>query len=200
LHPGPFVTFADRESGKSKALQQTLRIDKPDFRMRDTELFIRFYAFNLFLPDYRGNLKKFLDYTCMQLNEKWNSENDLILDYAQLLETSYQVAEAVFGVKNTFRKWTYSGYESQFNRAIFDIMMYSFSFPEEQQKIVANKDRVEALFKELCEENYEFRSSLERTTKSLDATCLRLNVWTSNLNSSIGTSLHVPSFVNGRIQ
>jgi len=200
LHPGPFVTFVDFESGKSKALRQILKISTPDFRMRDTELLIRFYAFNLFLPEYRGDLKKFLDFTCMKLNEKWITDNELILGYAELFESAYQVAVDVFGQKHVFHKWNFGNYESFFNRAVFDIFMYSFSVPEQQQIIIQNREKVEALFKSLCEDDYNFKSSLERTTKSLESTCLRLHTWTSKLNEAIGTTLHVPSLVGGRIQ
>jgi hypothetical protein len=60
LHPGPFLSFAARFSEQSAALRTLLGLSKPDFRMRDVELVVRYLAFQLRLPDYRGNLKNFL--------------------------------------------------------------------------------------------------------------------------------------------
>jgi hypothetical protein len=73
LHPGPFLEFVEENSGKVKGLQTVLKITKPDFRMRDAELIVRYFAFRNFLPTYHGNLKAFLDETCATLNKDWKS-------------------------------------------------------------------------------------------------------------------------------
>ena len=49
LHPGPFAEFIDRYSGESPSLRRILQSNKPDFRMRDAELLLRYYAFSHFL-------------------------------------------------------------------------------------------------------------------------------------------------------
>lgn len=53
LHPGPFVTFADRESSISQPLMGALGLKAPDFRMRDVEIVVRYYAFKQ--PDLAWN-------------------------------------------------------------------------------------------------------------------------------------------------
>ena len=45
LHPGPFIDFADDFSIQSEQIKKTLNLKKPDYRMRDVELVIRFYSF-----------------------------------------------------------------------------------------------------------------------------------------------------------
>ena len=78
LHPGGFVTFTVERSAQSKGLQKFLRIQSPDFRMRDVELLVRFYAFQIFIELYTGNLKWFMDTTCLTLNGRWDDERALI--------------------------------------------------------------------------------------------------------------------------
>lgn len=60
LHPGPFLRFVAKFSEESKPLQELLGLLTPDFRMRDVELVVRYFAFQIQLGEYRGNLKKFL--------------------------------------------------------------------------------------------------------------------------------------------
>jgi hypothetical protein len=199
LHPGPFINFADEQSGQSAALRQLLRLSKPDFRMRDTELFIRYYGFTWFLSEYRGNLKGFLDLTCQRLNQDWSANSQAIKDHANDLESAYDIATHIFGINNVFRKWTGRNYERPINRAIFDMMMYGFSDRSSQQIIIDNGNRVVEMFKALCERDNNFLSSIERTTKSMDATYTRFHTWNSVLNDNIGTTLHVPTLVMGRL-
>jgi Protein of unknown function DUF262 len=47
LHPGPFLAFAAKFSEQSQSLRTLLGLSRPDFRMRDVELVVRFYAFHL---------------------------------------------------------------------------------------------------------------------------------------------------------
>lgn len=71
LHPGYFINFLDDQSVKSQALKKIFKSKSPDFRMRDVEILLRYVAFHYFLPEYRGNLKAFLDMTCEDLNKDW---------------------------------------------------------------------------------------------------------------------------------
>jgi Protein of unknown function DUF262 len=41
LHPGEFLRFAAKYSEESPGLKKTLKLNKPDFRMRDVELLVR---------------------------------------------------------------------------------------------------------------------------------------------------------------
>ncbi|ECR7467479.1 DUF262 domain-containing protein, partial [Salmonella enterica] len=51
LHPGPFVSFVDASAPDNEAIKNILKLKKPDFRMRDNELLLRFYALKNFLTD-----------------------------------------------------------------------------------------------------------------------------------------------------
>ena len=70
LNPGPFTTFADEYSIGSNGVKAALKITKPDYRMRDVEIVVRYFAFKNFIKKYRGNLKEFLDNTCEAVKQR----------------------------------------------------------------------------------------------------------------------------------
>lgn len=192
LHPGGFVEFADAQSGRSPALRSLLKINKPDFRMRDAELLIRFYAFQNYAEFYSGDLKGFLDLTCKDLNKRWKKNERGIISQAIEFEEAYQTSERIFSPDTVFRKWTFHGYERPFNRAIFDIMMYFFAKPQIRAAAVKHSEQVEAAFKQLCDGDINFLSSLERTTKSMRSTETRFGIWAQTLGAVLGMQLVSP--------
>ena len=111
LHPGPFVSFADERSATIVGLQRILKTTKPDFRMRDVELLVRYYAFHNYLSDYKGNLKGFLDSACKTLNSEWGTREREIRKQADGLEAAIDTTFKVFGDR-AFRKWDGRKYEA----------------------------------------------------------------------------------------
>ena len=192
LHPGPFVDFTDVRSGESPALRELFRLKKPDFRMRDVELFVRYYAFAYFLDEYVGDLKSFLDKTCEALNRDWAEQETEVERLADEFEQAYLIAREVFTPKYVFRKWIGDRYESPLNRAIFDIMMYYFKIPEIRDAVRAHLAEVEDAFKSLCVNDPRFLASIERTTKSQEATATRVQAWGAMLRQVLGADVQIP--------
>jgi hypothetical protein len=145
VHPGPFVDFLDDASTRSAAIQRVLGIEHPDFRMRDVELLLRYFAFTYFLPDYRGNLKKFLDDACDHLNARWEDES---ADFEQSAEACDRAIETTFAVfdQDAFRRWSGERYERRFNRAVFDAMVFFFDDEEVAARAIERADRVRNAF------------------------------------------------------
>ncbi len=193
LHPGKFVEFVDSKSGEIAGLRRIFKTPKPDFRMRDAELLVRFIAFKHFLADYRGNLKDFLDTTCERLNDQWGQLERQLEAEADELERALEATYEVFG-KNAFAKWNGLSYETSFNRALFDVMAYYFSEPRILNKLRSSKNRkaIEKGFKGLCVANPEFVKSIESTTKSIPATRVRLQAWGSVLQRILGIRIALP--------
>ena len=191
LHPGPFVTFVDEESANMPGLRIILNSEQPDFRMRDAELLVRYYAFQHFFEDYRGNIKGFLDDTCFRLNEQWAYKEAQIRAELSKLNRAYETTLTIFGA-NAFCKWDGSTYERRSNRAVVDIMTYYFSDPDISDAALATRELVEQDFKTLCEKA-EFRRSLETTTKSLEATVQRFSSWGYALHERFHLPLVIPS-------
>lgn len=198
LHPGPFVSFLDRSSSESGALREILKLRKPDFRMRDAELLLRYYGFLNYLNEYTGNLKKFLDETCKELNEIWDDKEQNLLVQLTEFELSHASLKTVFA-DNLYRKWNGHAYERRFNRAIFDILVLAFARPDVRIAATGQEIRIEGAFRDLCANNREFLSSIEATTKSTWATQTRISLWNTTLNDLLGTNLPAPRLMDGGI-
>jgi hypothetical protein len=191
LHPGAFVSYIDSKAPDNEAIKGILKLKKPDFRMRDNELLLRYYALKNFLTEYAGDLKKFLDNTCLQFNKDWANVENTVLEQFEELNHAHETILSVFG-SNSYKKWFSVDYEKKFNRAIFDIMALSFSYPEVRTAVAGREAEVEELFRKLCKDNFAFLSSLETTTKSLKSTHTRISVWFNELNGLLNTKL--PTF------
>ncbi|MFJ2602534.1 DUF262 domain-containing protein [Pantoea agglomerans] len=188
LHPGNFINYLDDKSADSIALKEILKLQKPDFRMRDNELMLRYIAYANFFESYSGNLKLFLDNCCKFLNKEWSIREMVLDEQITNFELAHQRLKDIFR-KNLYRKWIRTGYETRFNRAIFDIMIHSFCDKNVRELTKGRESEVESIFKDLCTQNIEFLDSLETTTKSLNAVVTRFTNWNEKLNSVFGTNL-----------
>jgi hypothetical protein len=188
LHPGPFLNFAAKFSEQSRPLQDLLGLSKPDFRMRDVELVVRHFAFRIRLADYRGNLKKFLDDTCVSLNDRWMAEEQQLREVATQLDEAIQGAMKVFTRHNVFRKWDGERFERPLNRAVFDVVAASFADPKIRSAALKKKGEVLQAFEGLCSDG-EFRSAIESTTKSKVAVRTRFSKWSKALGAVIGQKI-----------
>jgi hypothetical protein len=199
LHPGKFIDFADEFSIESEGIRAMLNLKKPDYRMRDVEIVIRYFANKYFLKIYEGNLKKAFDNTVKILNEKWDDEKINIKKDAQNLNEAILFTIELFGgQKQAFSKWVGGSFQNNFNRAIFDIMVYFFS--EEKILLEAKTKQQEIIdsFKFLCVNDEAFLSSFEHTTKSMDNTFKRLTTWGTALADILDEPIVIPFYENNQ--
>ncbi len=192
LHPGSFTNFVEEYSSDSESIKKALGLSKPDFRMRDVELLIRFFAFTESIECYNGNLKTFLDNTSKHFNDHWKTRKGDIELIADQCDKAIDVTFEIFGT-NAFRRWrSPTGYENRFNRAVFDIMTYYFRYPAIGQRAVRMKDEVREAFEELCKNDEQFSESLQTTTKSVGSTFTRLRRWGVKLQSVLDCQIEIP--------
>ena len=191
IDPGEFSEFVDERSGSSEPLRAALGLDRPDFRMRDAELLLRYFAYQNFASSYQGNLKKFLDSTQRYFNSQWDSENIKALRQFETFNQTLILTRQIFGEKKYLRKWNGNSFEPRINRAVFDIMMYYFSDSNIASKASIESEKIINAFIKLCE-NKGFISSLDTTTKSLVANRIRFSMWAEALNRELGTDIKSP--------
>lgn len=182
LHPGKFLNYLDSFCEKTSIFEEYFKFERPDFRMRDVEIILRFIGFALFSKYYKGNMKDFLDHTARSLNKQWNSHEETVTERMSQLEASFITTKKIFG-KNTFRKWNGKAYENRPNRAVIDIMTYYFSDKKIAQAAEKKAAAVETAFKNLCNKDRDFKTALETTTKSIEATEIRFEKWAKALSS-----------------
>jgi hypothetical protein len=77
--------------------------------------------------------------------------------------------------------------------------MHYFSITEIRLEALKNPIAVEAAFKELCSNDQSFLGSIEKTTKSVEATFIRFSKWANALNNILAVDIHAPTIQNGRI-
>ncbi len=202
LHPGEFVNFLDDRSFESHVLKKIFKNknQEADFRMRDVELLLRYVAFHCFLPEYNGNIKRFLNMTCENLNEDWNHREDEIRDVVNKFENAVEATISIFGDKNFAHVWVNQekAYRSQFNRATLDAMVFYFSDDIIRESATRNKKQVETAFKELCSSSNDFMESVRGTT-DVYGTYTRLSLWGESLLAVLDVEFNIPEFFEGRI-
>lgn len=200
LYPGPFVDFVDDQAIESTELRTLLRKPEPDFRMRDTELLLRHLAFQHYLHLYSGNLKQFLDDACGAFNDNWIAMEGTLSDDVIEFESAISLGMELFTERHFCRKWAPSGYQGQFNRAIFDVLSFYFADVRIREAARLNGEAIVAGFKTLCTESQEFVNAITSTTKSIEATFTRFRLWAETLRSIIGDVVTLPELVENRIE
>ena len=191
LHPGPFTDFIDAHALESASIQRALGLSGPDFRMRDVEILIRFFAFAGLVRQYRGNLKDFLDGTSEHFNREWSARQSDIEDLAKQCDYAIDTTIEVFD-ENAFRRWVGGRFEGRFNRAVFDIMTYYFRDADTRRLAVQNAAQIIKTFKGLCETDREFSDSIRVTPKTTKATFTRLQTWGGALEEILHRKLDIP--------
>ncbi|MFJ4248716.1 DUF262 domain-containing protein [Pseudomonas sp. NPDC089741] len=159
--------------------------DKLDKRMRDSELVLRFIAFDSFLETYDGNLKRFLDHVTNHYESNWDMLSQELAQKLSRLDLALRTAHTIFG-KYAFKKYSERGYERRINRAIFDSIARSFAEDHVAQWAVDHSEDVIGLFEQVCLKP-EFREAVEKTTKTREATFTRMNLWGRSLAEAMGS-------------
>lgn len=193
LHPGGFLDFCDEYSTQSEQIHKILNISKADYRMRDIELVVRFFAFKYFIDGYQGNLKLFLDTSVNKLNQQWQDKSGEFIRVANQLDYSIELVNDIFG-ENSFKKYKNGTFDSRFNRAIFDIMVFYFQNEGVRNLVSQKKKEVLNGFKSLSEEDPLFVSSFETSTKNINQTSYRFKTWGNKLKEILGIDINLPNF------
>lgn len=155
-----------------------------DKRMRDSELVLRFIAFEKFLPHYDGNFKRFLDSTTAYFEENWPAKQAEVDEILGRLDRALVCSREVFGA-DAFKKWIGTKFERVMNRAVFDCIVRFFSDQLVADAATVEKADVEAAFKSLCSDG-AFKDAIEQTTKSRASTFVRIQMWGSVLAGVLG--------------
>jgi hypothetical protein len=190
MSTGPFSSYLDEFVWNSRAIRGLLRNDEPDFRMRDTELMLRFLAFSMFPQLYAGDMKAFLDEVMAQLNETWDQVSGIVRRELEDIDASIQFGIDTLGTKLARKFDLRTGkYSNNLNRAIAEIEVYYFKNADVQAWVRNRPEDFLDLLKRLTEEHVEFRSSVESTTKSLAAVGERFGRLGLELTKIIGSSV-----------
>ncbi|MFY1908813.1 DUF262 domain-containing protein [Achromobacter xylosoxidans] len=155
-----------------------------DKRMRDSELVLRFVAYDKSLAEYRGDFKEFLDNNTRYFEDDWANRSPQIQEIFHRLDIALDVAHRIFG-QDAFKKWIGDKYERVINRAVFDCISRFFAQPDVAAAAIDNASLVADAFKEVCRVQV-FKDSIEKTPKTVTATFQRVDLWGEKLANCLG--------------
>lgn len=188
LKRGPFSDFLISSTNTLLPLHNVLRLKGPDKRLRDAEIVLRYIAISLCGMSYRGSLTPFLDDTAELINNNWAVlEKEVVAQFDSMnLATSALIEK--FG-KRVGRKALATGWESRFNRALFEVQVYYFARVPEDLMGVMGPDVVQEAFADFCAGSSEFRDAIETTTKNPRRYRTRYELFQGFVNDLFGTSI-----------
>jgi hypothetical protein len=188
LLPGDFSDYVDDAAVQSAGLQKLLGIDGPDSRMRDIEILARSLAFRFFASAYPGRMKRFLDDSFDEFNKKWGAYKSKVSSAVLEFEAGVEELVQVFG-DDVARKPT----SRQFNRAIFDALIFFHSDPALLKELRSKRTRVRAAYVELFKEGSPFLSAIESDTAGAPNTSTRFTQWAAALTKVVGHPVVPPA-------
>lgn len=189
LYPSPFTTYIDECSEASSAMQYYLGNTSVDFRMRDVELMLRMFTNFEFIREYKGNLKVFLDNGFRVFSQRYDEFKEKLDNYSVQIEAAHKITLSIFG-DDSYKKWSGDSFESRRNRAIFEILIYVFSDERVRSKVNSlNHNIFKDMFINLFTNSPDFVSSIERTTKSIEAVSTRFNLLIDKINETYGAEI-----------
>jgi hypothetical protein len=163
-----------------------------DKRMRDSELVLRFIAYDRSLESYSGNFKEFLDHATRYYEESWDSKKSEVSERLARLDRSLETTYSIFG-EYSFRKWLGDKYEKVMNRAVFDCLARYFADEKVSRLALANTHAVIEAFKIASMDQY-FRDSIEKTPKTIGATQYRIEKWGRDLAGVLSLTYQEDTF------
>lgn len=190
LAPGEFTSFVDDKTIESKEIQQLLGGSGPDPRMRDVELLVRFISFQLFLSDYAGRMKEFLDDSCLLLNKTWEQRQDEVRQETANFIDGILLLTDVFKDKGIARKYG----SRLFNRSIFDALIFYAARPDIRRAMSTKSAQVVQAYDYLIQ-SAEFQEAVDSDTAGMPHTAARLILWGKALAGALGESIRLPELV-----
>ncbi len=185
-----------RELSTEPDFTYLLGLKRPDKRMKDIELVLRFSAFHhATYLNYKPPMKDFL-------NLEAERYRDIGKDDEQQLRTAFkntcQIVRSMFG-KNAFKRFhngsdkNPSGYwePKKFNASLYDILMCTLA-RQDKNFVYQNLDSVRESLIHLMTKNQEFIDAIELSTSSLQAVTKRFDLWRLNLQDIIGIGKREP--------
>jgi hypothetical protein len=164
-------------------------LDEPHFRMKDRELILRFFAMwrNTHLK-YKAPMKQFLN---REMDKNRNPTSKELSEMRAVFEKSIDLAYQVFGTK-AFRRFNPgkpnspdgTWEQTRLNLALWDTILYTFSFFEKSQ-IIPIADSIREEFVDLIMSDPTFVQYITSSTDKAERIQYRADVWRQRLQSLV---------------
>ena len=192
------------ELSEDKTFRELLGIKKPEKRMRDVELILRFASFyHATYLNYKPPIKKFLN-NDMEKYKKISNKDALELRNA--FKNTATLVKYLLG-EHAFKRFYIGnqnhpdGYweKKKFNASLYDILMDSFA-RRDKNLTMRNLDSIREAFIDLMTSDQQFIDSIELSTSSMQAIHMRFTKWQNALDSIFGSSKKEPRCFSSKIK
>jgi hypothetical protein len=181
-----------------------LGMEKPEKRMKDVELVLRFAAFfhSTYL-NYKPPIREFLNSDMEKyrfITEKDKCELKIGFKSAVMVIRSLLDKHAFKRYYRGFEKNPNGYWESKkFNASLYDILMFSFS-REDKNKVYQHLDSIKEALLFLMTNDQEFIDSIELSTSSIQAVTKRFDKWRIVLQDIIGIAQKEPRCFSAQLK
>lgn len=195
IYRGPYNKLL-KELSKDTDFMYLLGIKKPDKRMKDVELVLRFAAFYHFTYlNYKPPMRKFLN---NDMEEYQHIPEVKATELKNAFKNSVTIMKSLLDI-HAFKRF-YKGNEKnpngywepkKFNASLYDILIYSFA-REDKNTVYQNLDSIREALIHLMTNDHEFIDSIELSTSSIQAVTKRCDRWRLTLRDIIGIAQKEP--------
>ncbi len=195
IYRGPYNVLL-RELSQDHEFMHLMGLDKPDRRMKDVELVLRFAAFqNATYLNYRPPMRRFLNED-METHQHISKEKGAAL--REQFKKAVTIIKSLLGV-HAFKR-LYAGDATnpngrwepkKFNASLYDILMYSMA-REDKNVVFHSLDAAREALLVLMTSDAEFIGAIELSTSSVQAVTKRFDKWRLALQSVIGVARTEP--------
>ena len=167
-----------------------LGLTRPDKRMKDVELVLRFAAFHhATYLNYKPPMRNFLN---KEAEKHRSASKETLAEIQTAFKNACQIVRSLLA-KNAFKRF-YKGDDKdpngrwelkKFNASLYDILMCTFA-REDKNRVFQNLDGVREALIHLMTEDQEFIDAIELSTSSVQAVTARFDKWRLALQQVIG--------------
>lgn len=195
LNRGEFANYLISTTNDLQPIHLVMKLTEPDKRLRDIEVLLRCISMILFGRNYTGNLKVFLDNAMGIVTKDWEKLEADVEGIYKRINHSIEILKNILGdYVLVGRKFTDGRPEKRFNRVLFEVQMFFFIHLNEQLLTETTSKLFVENFITLCQNDYEFRNSIEASTKNIDNYRIRFSKFQDLMNTSFGDSITVNPF------
>lgn len=195
LNRGEFANYLIATTNEIQPIHHVMNLREPDKRLRDIEVILRCLSMIMFSEKYSGNLKVFLDTAMGVITKDWERyESEVESLYSRISLCISQLAKIFDGFNLVGRKFTNGKAEGRFNRVLLEVQLFFFVRLDFNLINDTTSSNFVNGFINLCQEDAEFRLSIESTTKSIENYHIRFSKFQDLINNSFQTNLDVNPF------
>jgi hypothetical protein len=195
LNRGEFANYLISTTNDLQPLHKIMKLEEPDKRLRDIEVLLRCFSMILFSGSYTGNLKVFLDNSMAAITKEWGKYEGEIKVLYDTINKAIELLKSIYGGYTEIgRKFTAGKAEKRFNRVLLEVQLFYFIHLDHKLVTTATRQAFIDNFIKLCQDDFDFRNSIEASTKNIENYRIRFTKFQVLVNSSFNSKIDANPF------